>query len=458
VGEGGFFVWHILIIIITLDEECRILKIIYKALTYNFYQRKDESISKNQLDWIHANIESISTKENVLFVFQAEHEVLLFTDSGIYFPNRPYIRRITYDEISTLKIAGDFYLELMINKSEIYTILFVDSIDKAKIFQIINLLRQNNKINKNSSFEDVQEIFEKFTCIKYPLNQMQHKIPQVYLKQFGYLENNQWKVSIIQKGEKFSRQKSIGSFTAETNIFDIESEDDRLPRIFESLNADLENLYPKILKDVSENDEVSDESWSILIQLAPNLMIRSDFWRDFVRDVINSDNKETFIDITFSIHTNSIDELRELKEQEFYKAIKKSELTNSIINRILLHFSNYVFHHLRSFNIIVLKAPEGKEFFTSDNPINFKANQLEGKLGLFSVDTEIYFPLSKHYLAYFYHSNSKKKSLLRQLDNRKIYNIDDIMNDEQYDELIKNEIVNNSNALLIVPFKMVYRF
>jgi hypothetical protein len=424
---------------------------------YNFYERKDELISVDQLAWINNNIESISNKENILFVFQAEYEALLFTNLGIYFPNRDTKRLIRYEEILRSRIAGDVLIELKTTNSEVYSIILVTSVDKVKIFQVLNILIKNYKDSKDISFEDIDNIFEKFTVLKYPLNQLQHKLPQVYLKQFGYLERDQWKISIIQRGEKFTRQKSIGSFTGETNIFDIESEDDRFPRMFETLNADLENLYPEVLNDIFTNLNVSDNSWEILVQLTPNLMVRSDYWRTFVRGILESEKKEAFLDITLSIHTNSLEELKELKNKYFYKIISDSELSRSTINKTLLHFLNYVFHHLRSLDLIILKAPKGKEFFTSDNPVVFNANQLQGKLGLFAIDTELYFPICKDYLAYFHYKESKKEFPLRKLKNRGIYNVEDVLTQKQYDHIIRKEIISNSDKLIIVPGKMEYK-
>jgi len=41
-----------------------------------------------------------------------------------------------------------------------------------------------------------------------PEFQKQHKIPEVYLKKFGYENSsNQWMLSVIQAGEKFTRYK-----------------------------------------------------------------------------------------------------------------------------------------------------------------------------------------------------------------------------------------------------------
>lgn len=426
-------------------------------MKYNFYDRKDEKIPKQQFDWIDANIESISKEENVLFVFQADYEALLITDSSIYFPNRNTRRKISYSEINKIRITRDVLVELITIDSEVYTIVLVTSIDKVKIFQVLKLLMDNFKKGVNTTFEDTHKVLCEFIVLKYPPNQSQHKLPQAYLKQFGYLNGEHWKVSVLQKGENFSRQKSVGSFTAETNVFDIDSEDDRFPRMFETLNADLENLYHEMLDDISNNSVIPDKCWEIIVQLTPNLMVRSDFWRDFVSGILDSPNKDFFLDITVSIHTSSFEELQELKKKHFYKVISEGEVTQSKLNKVLLHFLNYIFHHLKSFDLVIIEAQEGKEFFTSDNPVNFKANQEEGKLGLFSKDTEIYFPLSKNYLAFFHHRNSDIESPLRKLKNRGVYKVEEVLTEYEYDNLVKEEVVKASDQLIILQGKWIIK-
>jgi hypothetical protein len=145
-----------------------------------------------------------------------------------------------------------------------------------------------------------------------------------------------------------------------------------------------------------------------------------------------------------------------LKEKNFYKVISEGKITNSKLNRVLILFLNYILHHLTPLDLIILEAPKGKEFFTSDNPVNFKPNQIKGKLGLFSVNTEVYFPLSPKYLAYFRFKNAKKSNpLLSKLQNRGIYKIQDIMSEEEYDKLIQNEIIGVSDELIISPKKII---
>lgn len=427
-------------------------------MEYNFYDRKGEKISKCQSDWIDANIESISKIENILFVFQAEYEALLITDKSIFFPNRRKKRNISYQNIKRVRIVGDLLLELITVDSGTFTIVLVTAIDKVKFSQVLKLLIDNFKNNISTTFEDTHKTFSEFTVLKYPPIQSQHKLPQVYLKQFGYLKGEQWMVSILQKGERFTRQKSVGSFTAETNVFDIESEDDRFPRIFETMNADLENLYHEMLNDISDNSIIPDKCWEIIVQLTPNLMVRSDYWRDFVTGILETENKNAFLEITVSVHTKSIEELQDLKKKHFYKVISEGKVTQSKLNKIIMHFLNYIFHHLKTFDLIIIEAPEEKEFFTSDSPVNFKANQEEGQLGLYSKNSEIYFPLSKKYLAYFHYQNSDKKfPSLRRLKNRGVYKAKEVLTEDEYDKLIQEEILKASNRLIIFPGEMNHR-
>ncbi len=426
-------------------------------MKYNVYIRKDENIPQQQIDWINANIESISKKENVLFVFQAENEALLITDSGIYISNGSAKRNIRYSEIDQVNISGNVLLELVTINSGLHSIVFVTPVDKAKFFQVLEMLIDNYKNNIQTTFEDTHKIFLEFTVLKYPPKQLQHKLPQVYLKQFGYLDGEQWNVSIFQKDEKFSRQKSIGSFTVETNVFDIESDDDRFPRMFESFNSDLENNYHDMLEDISNNSVISEITWEILVQFTPNMMVRSDYWRKFVGNILNSPNKKNFLDITVSVLTSSFKELQELKKKHFYKVLNEGDVTQSKLNKTLLLFSNYIFYRLTTLDLVILESPEEQMFFTSDNPVNFKANQKEGKMGLYSVDTEIYFPISKKYLAYFHHQDSDLESPLRKLKNKGVYQIEKVLTEDEYNELVKEKIINAADKLIIAPGKMDFR-
>lgn len=89
--------------------------------------------------------------------------------------------------------------------------------------------------------------------MKNPEKQNQHKLPQVYMREFGYDFKGQKKVSVLKVGEKFTRQKSIESFLSETNVFKIKSENPELENIFEELNGLLENEYLNFISDLNNN-------------------------------------------------------------------------------------------------------------------------------------------------------------------------------------------------------------
>ncbi|TLX72844.1 DUF4238 domain-containing protein [Labilibacter sediminis] len=426
-------------------------------MNYNYYQRKKSDISYHESKWIKENYDSIIKDEDILFVFQILYEVILVTDKSIYFLNRPTLKKIQYQDITKIKIAGKLLIEIKTKSKSTYTIICVTSVDKGKLYFVLKLILDNFNKKRVTKFEDIDNEFNEFKVLKFPPNQSQHKIPQVYLKQFGYQEKDHWKITIMVLGEKYTRHKSIESFSAKTNVFDIESEDDRFPRMFETMNAEMENLYPAMLDNISTSTKISDEYWEVLIQLVPNLIVRSDFWRDFVEDTLKSQCKEGFLEVTVAVLSKTFEEHQQLKERHFFKQLIEEEFSTSTLNITLILFLNYFCYHLQRFNVIIIKAQEEKPFFTSDNPVNFISNQEKDKLGLFCKNTEVYFPISKDYLAYFYHSNSDKKNFkLQRLNNRNIYNAKDILNEEEYDKLTKEEIIKAADKLVIFPMKFIY--
>jgi len=129
-----------------------------------------------------------------------------------------------------------------------------------------------------------------------PKRQSQHKVPQVYLKKFGYKDfNNQWKVSVLKRGEERPMQKSIKSFTAEVNHFDIESDDPQIPRMFEKMNAILEGEYNNIVKEIDQDGKLSEKSVAYLLQFVAVQIVRSDKWRDQIMEFLGPDTRRNFL-------------------------------------------------------------------------------------------------------------------------------------------------------------------
>lgn len=281
-------------------------------------------------------------------------------------------------------------------------------------------------------------------------NQNQHKIPQVYLRKFGYQIKKQWKISILSHGEKFTRQKSIESFLSQDNFFDIESEDIEIIRIFEKLNCDLENEYNNIINELDINGKLSDKNYIHLITFVANLIVRSDHWRNIVFNILNSPGKKNFLKAIIGHNCKNIDEIRELEKQTFFKILLENN-SESVLNRVLIYFVDHLMLRLKEFDIVFIKSQPEKHWFTSNNPVivHNRTRHLE----ILTKESELYFPISPQYLAYIHCEFSEDKvNPLRSLLSNQIYEA----TDEQNQKLIEI-VLENPCDCIIVPDEFKYR-
>lgn len=272
--------------------------------------------------------------------------------------------------------------------------------------------------------------------MKNPNNQNQHKLPQVYMRQFGYLFKKQWKVSVIKIGEKFTRQKSIESFLSENNIFKIENSFESLENIFEYLNGMIENEYLNLISDLENHNKLSEKSTFILLQLIPNLLCRTDTVRNFIKDIVISDSKVNFLKmICIENHMKSED----LESQKYFEVMVNEPISDGLINKILIFLSRYFQLRLLNYEVVILKSQEGKTWSTSDNPIIFENRY--AKFDILTDDSEIYFPLNPKYLIYLHNKNSEDKSNnLRQKETNIVYEVNDEENNNLQRKILLNAI------------------
>lgn len=269
-----------------------------------------------------------------------------------------------------------------------------------------------------------------------PQNQNQHKIPQVYLKKFGYQRNGQWLLSVIRQGETFTRQKSVKSFTIATNLFDIDCDDPRIPRMFEGLNCDLENEYNNIVKDLEANKKLSEKSYAFLIQIIANLIVRSDYWRDWVLRILNHENKERFLRAILGHHCKDKEDFSKIHKKPFYRILVDSP-ADEVINRVLIYFIDHFLIRLWYYEIVIVESQEGKPWYTSTNPV--VVHNRMGPFNIFNRESEIYFPITPKHMAYLHHKDSDdKENPLRNYETNKVY----IASDDQ-NENIQNIIISN---------------
>lgn len=272
--------------------------------------------------------------------------------------------------------------------------------------------------------------------MKNPINQNQHKLPQVYMRQFGYLFNNQWKVSVIKIGEKFTRRKSIESFLSKTDIFKIKDSYEDLENIFEGLNGMIENEYLNLVNDLENQNKFSEKSRFILLQLIPNLLCRTDLFRDLVKEIINSDSKVNFLRM---ICVENYKNIEELESQKYFQVMINETTSEGLINKILIFLSRYLQLRLLNYEIVILKSQDEKTWSTSDNPVIFEYKY--AKFDFLTDDSEIYFPLNPKYLIYLHnYKSSDKSNNLRLRETNEVYEVNDEENIELQQKILLNAI------------------
>lgn len=217
--------------------------------------------------------------------------------------------------------------------------------------------------------------------------QYQHRIPEVYLKPFGYRFQKKWYISVLDMAKDHTEQMPISEFTAEANQFDydlLEDIEDR--RHFEKLCASIEGKYGRVLKSVRKG-QISESERQTVCQFMATLIVRSRRKRDFFSSLSNDHlTKERFFE-----------EISMLNEDIRYDLdlINNSLSKNEAVKLMSTVAGEHLAKCLSQFEFVILKATSGKSWFTSDNPVVIHDTEYEGMI--ISFESEVYFPISKNY-------------------------------------------------------------
>lgn len=273
-------------------------------------------------------------------------------------------------------------------------------------------------------------------------NQGQHRIPEVYLKQFGFQDDNgKWWVSTSKLGEKFTANKSIKSFTKELNIFDLPVQDIKLKRLFENYTSEIETYYPRIILAIKNNEKLSERELLILYQLMISIFCRTERFMEMIYQFLSSGKREYFLsEVTyyFEEHEKTLI-IDNLKKYDIHLQV------NFILFAVCIYFARKLTSS--DFDFVILKGRPEKGWFTTDNPVVL-LNSINRET-LLSKETEIYFPLSKDYCLYIDHSDYNRSNILRGTNGEEVAET----NEENHDRITKL-IVANPCQYLIFPFDM----
>jgi len=280
------------------------------------------------------------------------------------------------------------------------------------------------------------------------IKQSQHIVPQTYLKQFGYQHGTQFFCSVLEMdkfpnmselGELRTSQKSIKSFLAEDNIFDLPrfNGEEKYEKILEQQNGILETEYSRLVINLTQNNELSGQEEGVLIQIIANFLCRGTHLREFAKQIIGSDLKDNFL--------NEITEYHSAQERENF--FHNVEISNQNINAVLTSVWYYLIHEFRFFHYALLKTDW---WMTTDNPVFIENNIQNGTI--ISDKTEILFPINKEYCIYlFFPNNDERYQQLKELSNR---DVRFVKRDSDIANFIHQKILLNATSYVILPIKL----
>lgn len=255
----------------------------------------------------------------------------------------------------------------------------------------------------------------------------------------------------MKSGERFTRQKSIKSFTAETNVFDIESDDANIRRVFETLNTALDDKYNAVVNDLENNGRLTEETDAYLIQFTANLICRSDFWREWTWGMLHHDNRPNVVKVILWYYFKDKISFEELEKEPLFRLLADGN-PEAVINRFLMFFTGHLLLRLQHYEIVILQTSDERPWFSSTNPV-----VLENRVGKFEIlekESEIYFPLSPKYLAYMHcQLSSDKANPLRTYEANMVHHA----TKEQSEEIMKKIMDNAFNEYVLFSDHFEYR-
>lgn len=267
--------------------------------------------------------------------------------------------------------------------------------------------------------------------------QKQHRISQIYLKQFGFKRNGNWYISVWRKFLSHTDIELIDSFSKEINIFDLPNEDFKLRRHFENTSSLIEANYATVINTLNHQKQLIPRHKGLLCHYVANLICRTKPYRGFFSQLLQNENTRIkFINEITMFDEDSFPELKKALD------ILKTDFQLNIAVGFLM---NHLVQIFGAFNFVILRDYDNRGWFTSDNPVIL--DKQNNHSWIIPIETEIYFPLSKDYCLFMYHKESEIK--INSLRSFKINKITPC--DEATHKIICDRTLHNDNEYLIFP-------
>ena len=254
---------------------------------------------------------------------------------------------------------------------------------------LLSFIRPTAKFKRKGPTERTH-FHQEADCI-VPINQWQHLVPKVYLKQWA--KDNC--ITILDCAGGQCRQVEIAMFTTKLNFYDITWAESDLAKHNEIELGRLEKDYCSFLKTIQTQRGLKQEKWQAYCdRLVALMFVRTEtYWSAFNNALNNSVEREKLLN---EIYENPLERCSQRIVLELFYQTQP-------VNIVLCDIARKVQTKLKEFNQIILHTnPVERPFFTSTNPV-LVFSHCSGVSTLFDWSSEVYLPLSPEFCLYMYH-------------------------------------------------------
>ncbi len=228
-------------------------------------------------------------------------------------------------------------------------------------------------------------------------DQEQHRIPQVYWRQWAFRNHKNAEVlSVVKRGQDVSHHVLVKRFTAEKNLFDTTLHDEGFSRFFDQKCQYVETNFPKIIAALNKNSH-DGQTRIFLCEFISNLFVRQQSTYDLLKWILPREYLRKKL-------LNEIAILEDDSEQKLVRgmyeemSIDPEHTLDSKVSAVILQAWKHFNQVLQRFTHTLIKAPDDRAWSTSDNPVI--VHGLAEDAWLIGPDAEVFFAISKEYLVY----------------------------------------------------------
>lgn len=252
-----------------------------------------------------------------------------------------------------------------------------------------------------------------------------HFVPQAHIRNFGYKNNNTYKIIVFDKKKNCTYRTSIDDIACKRDFYEVSN---KKANYWEKWYGKIEQNIPTVYGTLIINSRFSTNGDKVLSEY-----LKKELSLIIVSQLLRTDvSKKHFTKMGFDITNNFIDVIENtLKSQLSDKHIevldKYRNNEDFIYSNALEHWNSNSFLR-KSINILTKKIwivhrninYKDKPFVTSDNPVvmyNFYTKKLGFDYnGLIKDGTIIYFPINKELLIAIYPNFKSLESRNNSID------------------------------------------